>query len=106
MTESKIYCKSIIDKKQVSEKEYIDYHIRYVEKIEQESKEKGLLSGSYLITFKNPIFKNSKYKKFLSKLKDVYFQYLQDTSQVSSAIKKDIFENNVWISSISAKNVI
>ena len=104
VTESKIYCKSIIDKKQVSEKEYSDYHIRYVEKIEQESKEKGLLSGTYFITFKYPIFKNSNYRKFLSKLKDEYFQYLQETSQISSATKKDIFKNKVWISSIEKYN--
>lgn len=100
VTECRIYCKSIIDKKQVLEKEYKNYHKRYIKQIEQESKEKGILRGAYSIKFKYPIFKNSKYKKFLSKLKDEYFQYLQETYQLVSAAKKDILKNNMWISSI------
>jgi hypothetical protein len=100
VTECRIYCKSIIDKKQVLAKEYINYHKRYIKQIEQESEEKGILRGAYSIKFKYPIFKNSKYKKFLSKLKDEYFQYLQETYQLVSADKKDIRKNNMWISSI------
>lgn len=100
VTECKIYCKSIIDKKQVLEKEYINYHKRYIKQIEQESKEKGILRGAYSIKFKYPILKNSKYKKFLSKLKDEYFKYLQETYQLVLAAKKDILKNNMWISSI------
>ncbi len=100
VTECRIYRKSIIDKKQVLEKEHINYHKCYIKQIEQESKEKGILKGAYSIKFKYPIFKNSKYKKFLSKLKDEYFQYLQETYHLVSAAKKDIRKNNMWISSI------
>ena len=100
VTECRIYCKSIIDKKQVLEKEYINYHKRYIKQIEQESKEKGILRGAYSIEFKYPIFKNNEYKKFISKLKDEYFQYLQETYQLVSTAKKDILKNNIWISSI------
>ena len=100
VTEYRIYRKSIIDKKQVLEKEHINYHKCYIKQIEQESKEKGILKGAYSIKFKYPIFKNSKYKKFLSKLKDEYFQYLQETYHLVSAAKKDILKNNMWISSI------
>ena len=100
VTECRIYCKSIIDKKQVLKKEYINYHERYIKQIEQESKEKGILRGAYSIKFKYPIFKNSEYKKLLSKLKYEYFQYLKETYQLVSAAKKDILKNNMWVSSI------
>ena len=100
VTECRIYRKSIIDKKQVLEKEYRNYHERYIKQIEQESKEKEILRGAYSIKFKYPIFKDSKYKKFLSKLKDKYFQYLKDTYKLTSVDEKNYFLENVWISSI------
>ncbi len=100
VTEAKIYCKSIIDKEQVLEREYRNYHNRYVKQIEQEARENGILVGAYFIEFKFPVFKRCKYRNFLSGLKRQYFQYIQETRRLDSADKKDLFLETVWISSI------
>jgi len=100
VSEAKIYCKSIMDKEQVLEREYRSYHDSYVKEIEQEAKENGILGGAYFIEFKFPVFKSSKYRNFLSELKRHYFQYIRETRHLDSADKKDLFLGTVWVSSI------
>jgi len=101
VTEAKIYRKSIMDKEQVQEeKRFRSYHIRYVEQIEQEAKENGILRGAYFIEFKFPLFKSSKYRNFLSDLKKDCFQYIRETRHLNYAAKKELFLGNRWISSI------
>jgi len=100
VTESKIYCESIMDNEQVLEREYRSYHNRYVKQIEQEAKENGFLRGAYFIEFKFPVFKSNKYRNFLSELKKQYFQYIEETCHLNSADKRDLLLENVWVSSI------
>jgi hypothetical protein len=100
VTEAKIYCKSIMDKEQMLEREYRSYHDSYVKQIEREAKENGILGGAYFIEFKFPVLKSSKYKNFLSELKRHYFQYIRETRHLDSADKQDFFLGTRWISQI------
>jgi hypothetical protein len=100
VTEAKIYCKSIVDKEHVLEREYRNYHKRYIKQIEQEAKGNNILRGAYSIEFKFPVFKSSKYKNFLSEIKRDYFQYIEETQHLDSAHKRDILFGNQWVSSI------
>ncbi len=101
VTESKIYCEPLMDKEKVREREYRNYHTRYIKEIELEAKEKGILRGAYFIEFKYPVFKRSNYRKFLGKLKNKYFEYLKMTLDLDSADKLEITHRDTWISSIS-----
>lgn len=100
VTESKIYLNTVLDNKQVSEKGYLKYHYKFINEIKNEALKLGILNGLYEIEIEYPIMKNKKYKKFLSKLKAEYFQFIKQTKYFNKTNSKYIYDQNIIISTI------
>jgi hypothetical protein len=100
VTESKVFRLSILDKAPVSEKTFRAYHKRLIGQIQSEALRRGVLKGTYVIWFRDPIATHLDYKKLIDNLKQEYFEYLQETKLLQRKPFKKLRIDGMWISSI------
>lgn len=100
VSESKVYCQSLIDKEPGREREYREYHTRFIKQIEEAAIKDNSLRGIYLVSFKYPVLKQKNYKKILSIITEEYNQYLRESYYSESKNKRDLYHSGIWISSI------
>jgi len=100
VTESRIFRISILDKAPVAEKAFRAYHEKFISQFQGEVLRRGMLKGTYIIWFRDPIATQIDYKRFMDKLKQEYFSYLQETKRLQKGSFKKLYVEGMWISSI------